>query len=243
MKTSMNKVVSFDIPIISRKEAKAKGLKRYFTGKECKNHHISERQISSGSCLKCHAEKQAKAYKENPSNQIAIVMKYRRNNRELINERERNWYHTSPVKKISLEKWQSENPEKVKQYSKKSYENNKEGYFSRAKARKYNLIEQYNKLTTQEKQEVNSIYKTRRYLNNIFGYEAFNVDHIMPLSKGGKHHPKNLTILSQSENKSKLNKFRPKDQLLWLENHFGDLPDTKSRKEKFKTLKLNVKNV
>ena len=80
----MNKVVSFDIPIISRKEAKAKGLKRYFTGKECKNHHISERQISSGSCLKCHAEKQAKAYKENPSNQIAIVMKYRRNNRELI---------------------------------------------------------------------------------------------------------------------------------------------------------------
>ena len=65
----------------------------------------------------------------------------------------------------------------------------------------------------------------------------------MPLSKGGKHHPKNLTILSASENKSKLNKFRPKDQLLWLENHFGDLPATKSRKEKFKTLQLNVKNV
>ena len=47
--------------IISRKEAKAKGLKRYFTGKECEKHHISERQTSNGSCLKCHAEKQAKA--------------------------------------------------------------------------------------------------------------------------------------------------------------------------------------
>lgn len=38
--------------IISRKDALAKGLKRYFTGKPCKYGHISERRISSD-CIAC----------------------------------------------------------------------------------------------------------------------------------------------------------------------------------------------
>ena len=33
--------------IISYQEAKAKGLKRYFTGEPCINGHISERLVSS----------------------------------------------------------------------------------------------------------------------------------------------------------------------------------------------------
>ena len=38
--------------IIKRREAKAKGLKRYFTGKPCPHGHISERNMS-GNCLIC----------------------------------------------------------------------------------------------------------------------------------------------------------------------------------------------
>jgi len=38
--------------IITRKEAIAKGLKRYFTGKPCKRGHVSERSVKS-SCLVC----------------------------------------------------------------------------------------------------------------------------------------------------------------------------------------------
>jgi hypothetical protein len=38
--------------IISRKEAKAQGLKRYFTGKPCKHGHIAERHME-GKCAKC----------------------------------------------------------------------------------------------------------------------------------------------------------------------------------------------
>ena len=39
--------------IISCKEAKSKGLKRYFTGKTCKNGHSSERYSQDSSCLEC----------------------------------------------------------------------------------------------------------------------------------------------------------------------------------------------
>tara|TARA_B110000305_G_C19064793_1_gene458797 strand:+ start:37 stop:675 length:639 start_codon:yes stop_codon:yes gene_type:complete len=39
--------------IISRKEALAKGLKRYFTGKKCIRGHIAVRSISRGVCVIC----------------------------------------------------------------------------------------------------------------------------------------------------------------------------------------------
>lgn len=42
--------------IISRKEAKALGLKRYYTGKECPNGHLSERKIYNHSCIECGNE-------------------------------------------------------------------------------------------------------------------------------------------------------------------------------------------
>ena len=46
--------------IILRKEAKVKGLKRYFTGKPCINGHIAERQTSGGSCFHCRRDKLAR---------------------------------------------------------------------------------------------------------------------------------------------------------------------------------------
>jgi hypothetical protein len=39
--------------IISRKEALARGLKRYFTGKPCRNAHISERLVKLSHCVTC----------------------------------------------------------------------------------------------------------------------------------------------------------------------------------------------
>jgi hypothetical protein len=37
--------------IISRKEAKAAGLTRYFTGKPCKRGHVVERRVDTGIVL------------------------------------------------------------------------------------------------------------------------------------------------------------------------------------------------
>jgi|13_taG_2_1085334.scaffolds.fasta_scaffold03460_1 hypothetical protein len=39
--------------IITRKEAKAAGLQRYFTGKPCKHGHVSGRLTSGGNCQEC----------------------------------------------------------------------------------------------------------------------------------------------------------------------------------------------
>lgn len=53
--------------IISCKEAKAKGLKRYFTGKPCKKAgHVCERQVYDWKCVKCVREEQRVSYENNP---------------------------------------------------------------------------------------------------------------------------------------------------------------------------------
>ena len=40
--------------LISRKEAKAAGLKRYFTGKPCKRGHVAERFVCIKHCIECN---------------------------------------------------------------------------------------------------------------------------------------------------------------------------------------------
>lgn len=50
-----------------RKEAKALGLKRYFTGKPCKWGHISERSTSDGQCFGCQ-ERERRLKGEQPRN-------------------------------------------------------------------------------------------------------------------------------------------------------------------------------
>jgi len=40
--------------------------------------------------------------------------------------------------------------------------------------------------------------------------EGYEVDHIIPLSKGGKHHESNLQYLTVSENRKKSNKIQPR---------------------------------
>lgn len=48
--------------IISRKEARAVGLKRYFTGKACKHGHVAERKVSSRECFECRRVDNARRY-------------------------------------------------------------------------------------------------------------------------------------------------------------------------------------
>jgi len=52
--------------IITRREAREKGLSRYFTGKPCKHGHLSERTVPNKRCMACHRERQNKSYVRKP---------------------------------------------------------------------------------------------------------------------------------------------------------------------------------
>lgn len=56
-----------EFQIISRKDAAAAGLKRYFTGKPCKRKHLWYRSVRSRGCMKCAVKHTRKYVKKNPS--------------------------------------------------------------------------------------------------------------------------------------------------------------------------------
>ncbi|MCK5021019.1 MAG: hypothetical protein KAS32_28670 [Candidatus Peribacteraceae bacterium] len=45
--------------VISLKQAKSEGMKKYFTGKPCKHNHISERRVGNRSCIECETIRKA----------------------------------------------------------------------------------------------------------------------------------------------------------------------------------------
>ncbi|MEJ0006233.1 MAG: hypothetical protein WDM77_07565, partial [Steroidobacteraceae bacterium] len=52
--------------IVSRKDARARGLKRYFTGVPCLHGHIAERFVSRMTCVTCNSAYSAAWQKANP---------------------------------------------------------------------------------------------------------------------------------------------------------------------------------
>lgn len=50
--------------ILTQREAAELGLNKFFTGKQCKNGHRSERWTISGECVQCNVERVYRRRKE-----------------------------------------------------------------------------------------------------------------------------------------------------------------------------------
>jgi len=67
------------VDIVTRKEAKERGLARYFTGEPCPHGHVAERWASTSRCVECDR-------------------KYNEANREKMREASRKYYEANPEK-------------------------------------------------------------------------------------------------------------------------------------------------
>ena len=77
--------------IITRAEAKAQGLKRYFTGKPCKRGHVIERVTSKGECPECKKIGWQAYYKANKSEIRLNQGGYAKNNKEKVRGHKQKW--------------------------------------------------------------------------------------------------------------------------------------------------------
>ena len=75
-------------PPVSRKEAKSRGLNRYFTGKPCKHGHISER-YTYGGCVQCTLAARRSYDETHPEQRRKRRKSYRDKNKEKERERKK----------------------------------------------------------------------------------------------------------------------------------------------------------
>ena len=105
----------------TKSQALSLGLDRYFTGKPCKNGHVSERRSSDNHCMSCVADRYAK-YKA-AGTCAANSKRYHKENREdvLAKMRERNkrYYEKNKERlKAASSTYQKQNSEKRTEYKK-----------------------------------------------------------------------------------------------------------------------------
>ena len=168
--------------IVSRKEAIERGLKRYFTGKPCKNGHVAERFVSNGRCVECAHECGRDWRAANPERVREYWRKYRAANADSLREYERE----------QNRKWKAANPEKCAAHG------------AARRARRLKSTPAWADLS-----EIEKFYNLARRLTETTG-EEHHVDHIIPLQGRrvcGLHVETNLQVLTAADNLAKGNRF------------------------------------
>ena len=207
MKTSMNKVVSIDIPIISKEEAKAKGLKRFFNGIACAKGHISEKLVSNRGCCECarlgrnrrrRGVKLEIIQRECKSDKCNFNFEVKETSNQIYCSPKCRIYYCSKLARTS-------NPEKTREFNNRCFKKYGAKYnFKRSGKRE--LIP--TRLTKDEFEKGVAIFQEMLDKNveanpNDRKKRKYCVDHIIPLSIGGRYHPNNLQIITMAENSKK----------------------------------------
>jgi hypothetical protein len=194
---------------MTRQKALLAGETTYFTGKSCKNGHISERYVANWTCVVCHYEKHAKYLvewrKKNPEKVQEYSEKYaqihnestklwRQKNQAHCNQTQRDWNVKNREKRNLLSKeWRKRNPELMATL--------------KAKRRADILCRTPKWLTKNEMWMIEETYRLANLRTLMTGID-WHVDHVIPLRGkfvSGLHTPYNLQVIPAFENLKKGN--------------------------------------
>lgn len=175
--------------IISRGQAMAQGLKRYFTGEKCANGGLAERRVSDRHCV-CQQCSSSKTERRRPAKKV-----YHRKNRARLVKITLRWIKENPERAAEQRKrWREENPDKV--------------VASHALRRASKMMATppwYGELDEFAMRELASLCRDREKATGI----TWQVDHMIPLQARkacGLHTALNLQVIPKTMNLGKLNK-------------------------------------
>jgi 5-methylcytosine-specific restriction endonuclease McrA len=111
--------VPYSGAVVTRAEAKAAGLPRYFTGKPCKNGHLVQRVTADGACPACRSL----VFKVDPEKKRAAQKRYEDANREKIRAKGREYSRTH---REQANAWHAENRDKMNALAREAYQRKRE---------------------------------------------------------------------------------------------------------------------
>lgn len=160
---------------------------------KCKSHKDGLASI----CKTCDKKKVAKWVAEYPDRRNQIRRKNYLNNKERYNQISAEWNKTHKAEHmVSHNKWKNKNPDNVKAVRTR-YENRRRAWERNTDSRV--TTEQINKLI---KDSENICF----WCDEEIPRGKMHLDHIYPLSKGGKDENNNLVVSCEDCNKRKANK-------------------------------------
>jgi hypothetical protein len=141
-------------------------------------------------------EKQRKAQRE-----------YYYRNREAVQARTEEWRKNNPETRISVSKFRKNNLEHCRKYNRQYKIDNPDVILAVKAIRRAKKAKAYSLLSKEEKLKCRSFYaQSKKLSKENEGKTKYVVDHIVPISKEGKHHPNNLQVVPDVWNSHKGNK-------------------------------------
>lgn len=168
----------FDYLPKSREEANLIGTKYFYTGKPCKNGHLSKRYIA-GYCCECNSSRAKERYAKNPDAEKQRVLKWQKENPDKYRE-------TQLRRRYSVKGRIKARENAIVQFQKRR---TMEGTFTK---------QDIDNLLVKQSGLCNYCFI------NICG--KYHIDHIKPISRGGTNWPSNLQLTCPECNMKKSNK-------------------------------------
>lgn len=190
-------------PFISRKQAAAKGLIRYFTGVPCARGHLSERKVTTRSCCECLRLTGRAAWPSRKAQQSEYYKKRRQENQDELHARDRAAYYANHAASVArAAAWRAQNPEKVKAAAEKWRKNN-QAKRTAAQRNRNARARQGGKHTAEDIADITRMQRGRCGYCQVKLGKKYHVDHITALSRGGTNDRRNLQILCVDCNQAK----------------------------------------
>lgn len=112
-------------PIVTRVDARAAGLARFFTGKPCKHSHLSQRTTANGGCIQCNAITASGLYQANKAERDAKTKAWKDANRDKV----RAWGRVySKGHREEANAWKAANRDAVNAAEREARKRNPEAY-------------------------------------------------------------------------------------------------------------------
>ncbi len=174
--------------IITRAEAKSKGLATYYTAVLCKQGHDSPKFTINYTCVACHEDRQRTSYQSNS---------------EAIRAKRVERYNNDPETAAAKTRaWSRNNPDKVKERHRRDYSINKEAYKSRAAKRRAQAISR-GTYTSADVLRQHTIQNRLCYYCDVPYLDKFHIDHYIPLARGGRNDWTNIVVACEPCNRAK----------------------------------------
>lgn len=206
--------------VISRAEATARGLKRYFTGIPCKRGHVAERAVINASCFACASDIAKKSYQKDPNSRIARRMRNYEGNKDAERVKMREAYlkrkaDNPDTNRLAYQAHRERRIAESREWAKANPERRRAQHVKRKAAKKNAVPAWYGEFDDFVMREAAGLCALRERMT---GY-AWQIDHMVPLQAReacGLHCAENIQVIPATVNNSKLNKMVLTEPGEWL---------------------------
>jgi 5-methylcytosine-specific restriction endonuclease McrA len=189
------------LTVISKADARAAGLKRYFTGKPCRRGHVCERYLT-GHCVECQALCGRIWLEKHPEHR-AWQAAYRESHKAIQKVAAKVWYLGHRQLTIQrTRRWRKADPDRYRAWSARHYKENRSRILERARQAYRRTPEKFYarslRWVERNREKVNAAAR-RRWLSNPGKYRAAVRNRQLRIAASGTLSPSLVQMLMVSQ--------------------------------------------